>query len=173
MLRQDGDVERWIADFLRLESSGWKGQRGTALACSRGGRRFFASAAASAFQQNRLLMLGLDFNGQPIARRCAFRAGQGAFAFKTAYDERFAAYSPGAILEQDSIRQLRSLPGGSWMDSCAAPDNPLINRMANARIAMQSVVVGHREAPADRIEADLPLVRWAQRRLARKSPQDA
>jgi hypothetical protein len=117
-------------------------------------------------------MLGLDFDGRPIARRCAFIAGQGAFAFKTAYDEDFAAYSPGAILEQDSIRQLRGLPDVQWMDSCAAPDNLLVNRLSNDRKTVQSLIVGN-GALGEFVVAGLPLMRWARRRLAPRSPADA
>jgi hypothetical protein len=163
-LQPDDDVARWIEEFLQIEASGWKGRSGTALACSESGQRYFREAATSAFRRGRLLMLGLDFDGRPVVRRCAFVAGEGAFAFKTAYDEAFADYSPGAILEVDSIRQLRALAGVRWMDSCAAPDNLLVNRLSNDRRTIQTLIIGCGTL-GELVVSGLPLVRWTNRRI--------
>ena len=167
-LRPGDDIGRWIDEFLQLEAGGWKGQRGSALACTPAGRPYFSTIAAAAFQRGRLLMLGLDFDGRPIARRCAFVAGKGSFAFKTAYDESFAHFSPGAMLEVDSIRQLCGLPGVEWMDSCAAPDNLLVNRLANDRRTIQSLAIGM-GVLGELVVSSLPLLRWANRRFRRRS----
>jgi Acetyltransferase (GNAT) domain len=164
VMQPEDDVGRWIDEFLRIEASGWKGQRGSALASSEGDCRYFTEIATSAFHRGRLLMLGLNFDGRPIARRCAFIAGEGSFAFKTAYDEEFADFSPGAMLEMDSIRQLNALPGVRWMDSCAAPDNSLVNRLSNDRKTIQSLAIGN-GALGDLVISGLPLLRWTQRRI--------
>lgn len=164
LLRREEDVLRWVDEFLGLEASGWKGSAGTALAYSETSRRYFEGVAMSASRLGRLLMLGIDFDGRPIARRCAFVAGEGSFAFKTAYDEAFAAFSPGAMLEMDSIEQLRALAGVQWMDSCAAPDNLLINRISNERRAIRSLAFGA-GALGELVISGLPLLRWTQRRM--------
>jgi GNAT acetyltransferase-like protein len=168
-LRPEDDVGRWIDEFLQIEASGWKGERGSALASSERDRRYFTEIATSAFRRGRLLMLGINFNGRPIARRCAFVAGEGSFAFKTAYDEEFADFSPGAMLEMDSLRQLQALPGVRWMDSCAAPDNSLVNRLSNDRKTVQSVAVGS-GALGDLVISGLPLLRWTHR-ILKRSPE--
>jgi len=164
LLRPGDNVGRWVDEFLRIEASGWKGSAGTALAYSETSRRYFEEVATSASRLGRLLMLGIDFDGRPIARRCAFVAGEGSFAFKTAYDEEFADFSPGAMLELDSIEQLRALPGVRWMDSCAAPDNQLINRISNARLPVRSLAFGV-GALGELVMSGLPLLRWTQRRM--------
>jgi CelD/BcsL family acetyltransferase involved in cellulose biosynthesis len=169
-LRPEDDVGRWIDEFLEIEASGWKGQRGSALASSESGRGYFTEIATSAFRRGRLLMLGLDFDGRPIARRCAFVAGEGSFAFKTAYDEKFADFSPGAMLEMDSIRQLRALPGVRWMDSCAATDNSLVNRLSNDRRTIQSLAIGG-SALGELVVSGLPLLRWTNRRILKRSSE--
>ena len=168
VLRPEDDVGRWIDEFLQIEASGWKGKSGSALASSESGRRYFTEIATSAFRLGRLLMLGLNFNARPIARRCAFVSGEGSFAFKTAYDEEFADFSPGAMLEMDNIRQLRTLPGVRWMDSCAAPDNFLVNRLSNDRKTIQSVAVGS-GALGELVISGLPLLRWTHRRILKRS----
>jgi hypothetical protein len=171
VMQPQDDIRRWIDEFLQIEASGWKGQRGTALACSESERRYFAEIAISAFRRGRLLMLGLNFNGRPIARRCAFVAGEGSFAFKTAYDEEFADFSPGTMLEMDSIQQLRALPGVLWMDSCAAADNFLVNRLSNDRKTIQTLTVGS-GALGELVVSSLPLLRWMNQRILRRSPVD-
>jgi hypothetical protein len=172
VLRPEDDVGRWIDEFLRIEASGWKGRRGSALASSECGRRYFTEIASSAFRRGRLLMLGLNFDGRAIARRCAFVAGEGSFAFKTAYDEAFADFSPGAMLEMDSIQQLQALPDVRWMDSCAAADNFLINRLSNDRKTIQSLAVGS-GALGDLVISGLPLLRWTRRILTRSTEAPA
>ena len=169
-MRAEDDIGRWIDEFLRIEVSGWKGLRGSALASSEGDRRYFTEIATSAFRRRRLLMLGLNFDGFPIARRCAFVAGEGSFAFKTAYDEEFADFSPGAILEMDSIRQLQTLPAVRWMDSCATPDNFLVNRLSNDRKTIQSLIVGG-GALGELVVSGLPLLQWATRRILMRSSE--
>jgi len=171
VLGPEDDAGRWIEEFLRIEASGWKALGGTALASSESGRRYFEEIATSAFRRGQLLMLGMNFDGRPIARRCAFVAGEGSFAFKTAYDEEFADFSPGAMLELDSIRQLQSLPGVRWMDSCAAPDNFLVNRISNDRKTIQSLTIGSGTL-GDLVISGLPLLRWTHRRILRSgNPQ--
>jgi CelD/BcsL family acetyltransferase involved in cellulose biosynthesis len=164
VMSRGDDVGRWIEDFLRLEASGWKGASGTALACSDSGRRYFTEIATAAFRRGRLLMLGLDYQGEPIARRCAFLAGDGSFAYKTAYDERFSSYSPGAILEIDSLTQLEGLEGVQWMDSCTTPDNTLINRISNDRRTIESLVIGN-GALGELLISGLRLLGWTKHRL--------
>jgi CelD/BcsL family acetyltransferase involved in cellulose biosynthesis len=167
VLDRHSDVGRWVDEFLSLEASGWKGRQGTALGCSPEGRRFFANIATAAFARNRLLMIGLDLDGRPIARRCAFVARDGAFAFKTAYDEAYGAHSPGGILERDSIRQLRNLADVQWMDSCAAPDNLLINRLSNARRRLRSVVAANGML-GEFVVSGISLMRWTRQPSARE-----
>jgi hypothetical protein len=68
------------------------------------------------------------------------------------------------MLEIDSLRQLDALPGLRWMDSCAAPDNLLINRLSNDRKRVRSLVIGA-GALGELVVSGLPLLRWTTRRL--------
>jgi hypothetical protein len=65
------------------------------------------------------------------------------------------------MLEQDNLRALGATSEVEWMDSCAAPENPLINRIADSRTAMQSIVLGFR-APAQSEEARRSFLRWGR-----------
>jgi hypothetical protein len=97
---------------------------------------------AEAHRRGRLHIVGMDCEGAPIARRVSLLAGEGAYAFKTAYDETYGAYSPGVLAEALSLRQFHDLPNVRWMDSYTEPDNAVVNRMWKDRRAMQSVAIG-------------------------------
>jgi CelD/BcsL family acetyltransferase involved in cellulose biosynthesis len=142
VLRSGDDVARWIEDFLRLEASGWKGRQGSALACAEPTRRFAVATLTEAFRRGRLMMMGVDFESRPIARCCNIAAGEGSYAYRTAYDEEFSRYSPGVMAEIAGIREFHAEPGLQWMDSITDPDNITLNRLWKDRRTMQTLVVG-------------------------------
>lgn len=165
VLGAQDDIGRWIEDFLRLEASGWKGREGSAMACTEVNRSYASEIFTAAFRRGRLLMCGLDFDGRPIGRRTSFIAGEGAYAFKTAYDETLAEFSPGVMLELDNVRQLDATPGLQWMDSFTEDANLALERMWPDRRAMESLAVAL-GAWGGVAAAALPALRWARRRLA-------
>jgi CelD/BcsL family acetyltransferase involved in cellulose biosynthesis len=73
--------------------------------------------------------------------KCNFVAPPGAFAFKIAYAEELAAHSPGVLLELENIRRIHGEPHVQWMDSCAAPGHPMIERLWKEHRAVQSWVL--------------------------------
>ena len=131
-----------IERFLALEARGWKGREGGALAASAHNLRFGREVLAAAHRRGQLHMVGLNCEGRAIARRVSLLAGAGSYAFKTAYDEDYAAYSPGVLAEAMCLREFHGLEEQRWMDSYTDPDNALVNRMWKDRRAMQSVAVG-------------------------------
>jgi hypothetical protein len=137
-----GDIGEEIERFLELEASGWKGREGGALAASEANLRFGREVLDEAHRRGRLHMVGLDCGDRPVARRCSLLAADGSYAFKTAYDESYAAYSPGVLAEALSLREFHRLQGVAWMDSYTEPDNATVNRMWKDRRAMQSLAVG-------------------------------
>ena len=162
VLRPGDDAAKWIDEFLRLEAAGWKGKRGSALACSEANRRFGVEVFTRAFERGRLVMVGLDLDGRPIARYSAFAAGEGAFVFKTAYDEDFRRFSPGILVELDMIRAFHERTDLQWMDSFTAPGNSTIDRLWKHRCIVQRVAVGV-SAAGELALAVLPLLQWAKR----------
>lgn len=168
-IKDDSHLERWTEEFLVLERQGWKGQAGSALGCSDANERFFRGVVRGAHERGRLLAAGLDAGGKPIARRCAFTGGDGAFAFKTAYDEAFARHSPGVLLERDAIRQALARPRLRWVDSCTDPDNQVLNRLWNGRRAIESVALGA-GALEKILIASVPVLRRVRRLLPEQRP---
>lgn len=164
----DDDVEQWINDFLRLESKGWKGRNETAFACHDADREFFRSIVLESFQRHRLMMLGLRFNGEMIALKCNFLADHGGFAFKIAYDEAYQQYSPGVLLEMDNIAAIHENPALRWMDSCADPGHPMIERLWGERRAIESLWISTGKRFGNFAVSAAQPMRWLRETFARR-----
>jgi CelD/BcsL family acetyltransferase involved in cellulose biosynthesis len=163
-LEFQGDVRTWIEEFLQLEASGWKGREGSAFACNESNRNYFAAMAKAAFDGERLMMLALRLDGKPVAMKCNFIATPGSFAFKIAFDEAYAEYSPGFLLEIENVRWFHAQRRFEWMDSCAAPDHPMIDRLWFDRLEIQSVLVPT-GAAGKSVVAALPAMRSLNRKI--------
>ncbi|WP_157218053.1 GNAT family N-acetyltransferase [Flavisphingomonas formosensis] len=128
----------WIDVFLTLEQSGWKGKGGAALANMPDTEAFFREAVAGAHAAGRLEMLRLDLDDRPIAMLVNFLAPPGSFSFKIAFDEDYARFSPGVLVQIENYRIL-DRPDIAWMDSCAVENHPMINSLWAERRAIVRV----------------------------------
>lgn len=127
------DVGQWVEDFLVLERAGWKGAEGTALASNAETRAYFYEATTRAAASGMLEMLRIELEGAPIAMLVNFRMGRGAFSYKIAFDERYARFSPGVLIEIDALRAALTDSSLDWSDSCAAPNHPMIDGLWGER----------------------------------------
>ena len=133
-------VEPWIDDFLALEASGWKGSSGAALANDTATIDFTRTALRGAADAGRLQILRMDVGGRPIAMLINFLTPPGSFSWKIAFDEDHARFSPGVLIQVENLALL-SDPAIDWMDSCAAPDHPMINSLWGERRTVVRVTV--------------------------------
>jgi hypothetical protein len=163
------DVARRIAEFLALEASGWKGREASALASAPAECAYFEAIAGEAFRRGQLRMLALRLDGEPIACKCDFVSGHGAFTFKIAFDERHARHSPGLLLELQAIERLHAQSRIRWVDSCTHPTNFMFNRIWPARRTIESLVVATGRSPGDFLVSLLPLLAWLRRKLRRRA----
>lgn len=139
----DRCLATWIDHFLALEASGWKGAAGSALAAHDATTGLFRDALRGAAERGRLERLSLTLDGRPVAMLANFITPPGAFSYKTAFDERFARFSPGVLLQLENLALLDH-GAVAWCDSCAAPDHPMIDGLWTERrtIGRYSVAIG-------------------------------
>lgn len=128
-------------EFLALEASGWKGRAGTALASSAAHATFFREMCAGFAAAGRLELLALEAGGRTVAMKCNLLAGDAVYCFKIGYDEELSRYSPGIQLELDTVAHFHQRERAEWMDSCAMPDNQMINRLWPDRRRVATVMV--------------------------------
>jgi CelD/BcsL family acetyltransferase involved in cellulose biosynthesis len=142
-LTDDAGLAGWTDAFLSLEGAGWKGREGSALACDPAKATFFRDALAGAAAHGRLERLALTLDDAPIAMLANFVTPPGAYSFKTTYDERYARFSPGVLLQRENLNLL-ARADITWADSCAAADHPMIERIWREKrtIARVSIAIG-------------------------------
>jgi len=162
------NVDAWIEEFLRLEAISWKGMAGRALIQDESDRRYFVDVTREAFRRGQLTMFALHLDGRPISQTCGFVSGAGAFSFKVAFDEQYARYSPGVLLDLEIIRRLHARPEIRWMDFCSDPFHPSLDRLISDRRTIQDVVVGAGKSKGDWVVAAVPLLRLLNRKLLRR-----
>lgn len=172
-LIERGDLSLWMQDFLTLEASGWKGRAGTALAAKAESRAFLAAALDRAFDAGALDFHRLAVNDRPIAMIVNFNGGGECYSFKIAYDEEFARYSPGVMLEIEMMRALEKREGLFFVDSCAAPDHPMINSLWRERREIEALNVSGARAGARTIFRVLTGLERLGERLRRKTKEAA
>lgn len=132
---QTADARPWIDEFLALEASGWKGTNGSALASNPDTLAFFRDAMTAGWARGQVLLTALRIDGRAIAMLITLVSGNAGFSFKTAFDEEFARFSPGVLLQRESLGLLTSRKL-AFIDSCAAQDHPMIDSLWRERRAV-------------------------------------
>jgi CelD/BcsL family acetyltransferase involved in cellulose biosynthesis len=140
-----------LEDFLELEAGGWKGKAGTAAACDDNVSGFVTAALGGLAAEGKAAIKRLLVDGRPIAAAITLRSGDGAWFWKTAYDESFARYSPGVVLATALTEDLAEDGSIAQTDSCAIADHPMINQIWRERLALCDILIGVRSrAPFSR-----------------------
>jgi CelD/BcsL family acetyltransferase involved in cellulose biosynthesis len=143
--RIDGDegLTAWAKEFLTLEAAGWKGAEGSALASAPDTAVFFTQALEGAAAAGRLERLALRLDGRAIAMLANLITAPGAYSFKTAFDEGYARFSPGMLLQLENLALLER-PDVQWADSCAVEGHPMIERLwrDKRRMLSRNIAIG-------------------------------
>jgi hypothetical protein len=134
----------WLADFLEIERSGWKGERGTAIACDAAERAWFEAVATRAAVEGRLLVYALDVAGRTAAMSVNFRSDRRIWCFKTAYRDELARHAPGALLEYESTLAALADPSIAWLDACSADDSGLMGALWDGRRPVVDMLIATR-----------------------------
>ena len=140
-----------VEAFLALEARGWKGVQGAALRLDAGLAAFTRSMLAGLAREGRLASHLMELDGTPIAAGVVLRSEDRAFYWKTAYDEAYAAYSPGVQLTLELSRVQQRDATVAATDSCAIEGHPMIERLWPARVRLIDCVIATRPGPARRI----------------------
>jgi len=84
--------------FYELESAGWKGERGSAIARRESTQRFYDEVAQSAGRFGYLSLYLLELDGRLVAAHFGLALGGRYFMPKCAIDETAKPYAPGHLL---------------------------------------------------------------------------
>jgi CelD/BcsL family acetyltransferase involved in cellulose biosynthesis len=93
-----GRLGALLRDGFRLEASGWKAGRGTAILSSDVTRRFYTDVAAWAADAGALRLAFLRVDGRAIAFALGLRDASASYLLKGGYDPAFRRYAPARLL---------------------------------------------------------------------------
>jgi CelD/BcsL family acetyltransferase involved in cellulose biosynthesis len=142
--------------FLKLEASGWKGKRGTALLQNEGHLAFVRRAVRDMTAAGHCQVISLHAGDTPVAAAIVLRHLDRAIYFKLGVDERFARYSPGVLLTLDLTRQMCADPAIASVDSIADANHSMIDPIWRGRLAVGDILI-----PLRRNDPFVPLMRGA------------
>jgi CelD/BcsL family acetyltransferase involved in cellulose biosynthesis len=139
--RGSSDIAAALETFLKLEASGWKGQRGTALGQHAGDAAFIRRATVALAETGQCEIVTLRAGDTPVASAIVLRHQDRAFYFKLGVDERFAKFSPGVQLTLDLTRHFCADPSIRLVDSTANPGHPMIDPIWRGRLPIGDVLI--------------------------------
>lgn len=144
------DLDLWTEQFLALEAAGWKGREDTALASDSASAAFFRAIVKRAGAEGELHLCRLIAGDSPAAMAVnfisRFSGGEAVYAFKIAYDEALARFSPGVALEIEMMGDLEQRRSVAYIDSCAQAGHPMINRLWRDRRRIAALNISRRDA---------------------------
>ncbi len=160
--RQPAEIRARMEEFLALEASGWKGRQRTAMVMDRYRAAFAREAITNLAEADSVRIHTLDLDGTAIATMIVFMMAGEAYTWKTAYDERYAKYSPGKLLMAELTEWHLDDANIVRSDSCAVPDHPVMSRFWEEREEMGTLVIGlnqTRDRDVRQVAAQLHLYR--------------
>lgn len=168
----DDDLAGWTEEFLAIEAAGWKGAAGTALKQDEASAAFFRNAVRRAEKAGELQFFRFRAGARTIAAAVHFRAGAVSYAFKIAYDEAYARYSPGVMIEIEIMKALEAA-ALARIDSCAKVEHPMINRLWRQRRQIAALNVSRRDIASKALFRMLMMFEEAgeQARARREEPK--
>jgi CelD/BcsL family acetyltransferase involved in cellulose biosynthesis len=101
---KDGWDPPAVAEALEIETKGWKGKRGTAIAGDRILTAFYTTWARTAAELGALRLSFLRCNGRRVAFEYAVEHAGRWYAMKAGYDPDFQRCSPGQLLCRDILK---------------------------------------------------------------------
>lgn len=122
LVRVDHADPEALERFYELEAAGWKGQRGSAIACQKNVRQFYEELALTADLFGNLSLYFLEFKGQTIAAHYGLTVGNRYYMPKCAYNEDFRVLAPGHLIVRAILEDLRER-GISEFDFTGPLDN--------------------------------------------------
>jgi len=134
--KAEPDILPALECFFAIEASGWKGRAGTAAVQSEALRDFFRAAVSGLAREGKARVDLMRLDEKPIAATVAIRSGDMMFGWKTAYDETYGKFSPGALLMLDLSEAVLADASITAMDSCAVSNHPMIDHLWRGRRAI-------------------------------------
>ena len=144
----------WIENFLAMEDSGWKHEEGSSILSSKDETSLYRALIREAFDNETLNFTRLCVDGTAIAYTLDVTAAPHGYCLKSAIDQNYRKYSPGVLMEYETLQHYLGKDEFALIDSCSAPDNSMLNDLWPDRKMLFDLVIG-REGPLYRSTSEL------------------
>jgi CelD/BcsL family acetyltransferase involved in cellulose biosynthesis len=94
-----------LSEGLRVEASGWKGERRTAILSRPSTERFYRKIARWAAERGWLRLAFLRLDGRALAFDLSFEDGGTHYLIKTGFEDAYRKYGPGLLLRREMLRR--------------------------------------------------------------------
>ena len=117
--------EALLKTFLDLEKSGWKGEQSSAILDQEKTLKFYSTMTHCATSTGQMMWAQCKLGEETIAMMLVMNRGDKIWAQKTAYNQEYQRYSPGALLnyqliryaiEDPSIQSLDMVTNYKWLE---------------------------------------------------------
>ncbi len=139
-----------LARFAAAEDSGWKGEQGSTISATAGSVDFYRLAAERFRDEGWMEWNFLDVGDRTIAAHYGMRINRTTFLVKIAYDQEFAACSPGNLLlarvieracESGEVDEINCVADCDWHRNWAMHGRPLHDVTLLPTVPVLSAVV--------------------------------
>jgi hypothetical protein len=120
----ESENTKLLDEFLKLEHSGWKGAQNSSILDKPSSYDYHKGMSNSAQKQRQMLWARCIVNEKLVAMMYVISRGDQLWALKTAYDENYHRYSPGALLafklieygfERPEIEKISMITSYDWV----------------------------------------------------------
>ena len=107
-LRIDKADQAALDRFYELESSGWKGREGSAIACNPNTRQFYNEISKCAERFGYFCLYSLELKGELLAAHFGLSHRGRYFSPKVAYNEKLPQYASGHLIVSEILQDCAS-----------------------------------------------------------------
>jgi hypothetical protein len=104
--RRPEEMAEGVRVYAAMESAGWKGHHGSAVAVDNRQGRFYLDLLEHFARRDEAVIYRLEMNGTPVAAALALERHATLYLLKITYDERVPRCSPGLLLHEEMLRAL-------------------------------------------------------------------
>jgi hypothetical protein len=122
-----------IAEYIRIEESGYKAETGNAMTSVPGEPQQFAEMCHAFAAAGRFHLLSLMVDSTTTAMMGWVTARDSVFQFKWSYDSRYAKFSPGKLIHLEAIERFQNETDAELLETCTAPNNHFVLGMYKSR----------------------------------------
>ncbi len=104
--RRPEEMAEGVRIYAAMETAGWKGHQGSAVAADNPQGHFYRDLLESFAQREEAVIYRLEMNGTPVAAALGLERDATLYLLKITYDERVPRCSPGLLLHEEMLRAL-------------------------------------------------------------------